>query len=208
MKVILADDHDLFRDGFAMLFQQLEEGSTVFKASDLEEAMELASCHPDTDLMILDLDMPGMKNGREGIKLLSKTFPQLPVVVLSACETKETILAAMAAGALGYIPKSSSTAVMQSAMRLVLSGGIYLPAQLLLEVRVGNPGHDDQVKLTVRQRDVLRLLVDGMSNKAICRVLDLGEGTIKVHIAAIFHALDVRNRVEAANAARRLGLID
>jgi len=96
---------------------------------------------------------------------------------------------------------------MQSAVRLVLAGGVYLPAQLLTADAAGSAGHDGQVRLTDRQRDVLRLLAAGMSNKEICRELELGEGTIKVHIAAIYRALDVSNRTAAANAAHRLGLI-
>lgn len=208
MKIILADDHDLFRDGCSMLLQHFEEGVTVLKASDLEEAMELASCHPDADVILLDLNMPGMKNVQEGIKRISDGYPQLPIVILSACESKETIQASMAAGASGFIPKSSSTVVMQTALRLVLSGGVYLPAQLLMADRVESAGHNGQHKLTDRQRDVLRLLVAGKSNKQICRELNLSEGTIKAHIAGIFHAMDVNNRTEATNSARRLGLID
>jgi len=179
----------------------------VLEAGDLDEAMELVTRHPDVDLMLLDLNMPGM-NGQTGIERVTEVYPQLPVIVLSASETKEIVHAVMAAGASGFIPKSSSSAVMQSAIRLVLAGGVYLPPQLLTADAVGSAGHNGQAKLTDRQRDVLRLLAAGMSNKQICRELELGEGTIKVHIAAIFRALDVSNRTEAANAAHRLGLID
>lgn len=207
MKVILADDHALFRDGFALLFRQLEEGAAVLEAGDLDQVMELAARHQDADLVLLDLNMPGM-NGLAGIGKVRDAYPQLPVIVLSATETREIVQAVMAAGASGFIPKSSSSAVMQSAVRLVLSGGVYLPAQLLQAGSVGSAGHDGRGKLTDRQRDVLRLLAAGMSNKQICRELNLGEGTIKVHIAAIYRSLDVVNRTEAANVAHRLGLID
>ena len=206
MKIILADDHALFRDGFALLFQQLEEGAAVLEAGDLDQAMELVARHHDADLVLLDLNMPGM-NGLAGIKRVRDAYPQLPVIVLSASETREIVQAVMAAGASGFIPKSSSSAVMQSAVRLVLAGGVYLPAQLLTADAAASAGHDGQVRLTDRQRDVLRLLAAGMSNKEICRELELGEGTIKVHIAAIYRALDVSNRTAAANVAHRLGLI-
>ena len=206
MKIILADDHALFRDGFALLFQQLEEGAAVLEAGDLDQAMQLVACHHDADLVLLDLNMPGM-NGLAGIRRVRDAYPQLPVIVLSASETREIVQAVMAAGASGFIPKSSSSAVMQSAVRLVLAGGVYLPAQLLTVDTAGSAGHDGQVRLTDRQRDVLRLLAAGMSNKEICRELELGEGTIKVHIAAIYRALDVSNRTAAANVAHRLGLI-
>jgi DNA-binding NarL/FixJ family response regulator len=207
VKIILADDHTLFRDGFALLFRQLEVGATVFEAADLDEALELVARHPDVDLMLLDLNMPGM-NGHAGIERVTEAYPQLPLIVLSASETRQIVQAVMAAGASGFIPKSSSSAVMQSAVRLVLAGGVYLPPQLLMADAVGSAGHDGQVRLTDRQREVLRLLAAGMSNKQICRELELGEGTIKAHIAAIYRALDVSNRTEAANVAGRLGLID
>jgi len=207
MKIILADDHDLFRGGFSLLFKQLEAGAVVLEAGDLEGALKLAVEHPDADLLLLDLDMPGM-NGPTGIRRVAEAHPQLPVVVLSASETRESVQAVIAAGALGFIPKSASSAVMQSAVRLVLSGGVYLPAELIMTNTTDAPVLDDPVKLTGRQRDVLRLLAAGMSNKQICRELGLGEGTIKVHIAATFRALDVGNRTEAANVARQLGLID
>lgn len=207
MKIILADDHVLFRDGFALLFQQLESGAAVLQAGDLDQVMELAARHADADLVLLDLNMPGM-NGLAGIGRIRGAYPQLPVIVLSATESKDIVQAVLEAGASGFIPKSSRSAVMQSAIRLVLSGGLYLPAQLLQAAPTGTGGSDARVRLTDRQRDVLRLLAAGMSNKQICRELNLGEGTIKVHVAAVYRALEVANRTEAANVARRLGLID
>lgn len=206
LKIILADDHALFRGGFALLFQQLETDAQVLEADSLAQALQLASQHPDADLMLLDLNMPGM-NGPAGIRLTVDAHPQLPVIVLSASETRESVHAAISAGALGFIPKSASAAVMQSAVRLVLSGGVYLPAHLIM-AEATSLVHEEAIKLTERQREVLRLLAAGMSNKQICRELDLGEGTIKAHIAAIFRALEVNNRTEAANAVRRLGLLD
>jgi len=105
MKIILADDHALFRDGFALLFQQLEEGAAVLEAGDLDQAMELVARHHDADLLLLDLNMPGM-NGLAGIRRVRDAYPQLPVIVLSASETGEIVQAVMAAGASGFIPKS------------------------------------------------------------------------------------------------------
>jgi len=210
MKVILADDHALFRGGFVLLFQQMEVGAQVLEACDLDSALELVAQHPDVDLMLLDLGMPGM-HGAAGIQRVAEANPQLPVIVLSASETRESVHEVIAAGGLGFIPKSSSSAVMQSAIRLVLSGGVYLPANLIVTEsasEVAGPGHVEPVKLSGRQRDVLLLMAAGMPNKQICRELDLSAGTIKVHIAALFRVLNVSNRTEAAHAARRLGLID
>lgn len=207
MKIILADDHALFRDGFSLLFQQLEAGAVVLEACDLDEALDLVARHPDTDLMLLDLNMPGMEH-LAGIRRVSEAYPQLPVIVLSASETREIVRDVMATGASGFIPKSSSSAVLRSAIHLVLSGGVYLPAQLLTPETPPGTGHNGHIRLTGRQREVLRLLAAGLPNKQICRELELGEGTIKAHIAAIYRALDVVNRTEAANAAHRLGLLE
>jgi len=207
VKIVLADDHPLFRDGFSLLFQQMEAGAVVFEASSLDEAIDLVTKHRDADLVMLDLNMPGM-NGLDGLKRVAETCPQMPVIVLSASESKEIVEAVIMAGASGFIPKSSSAAVMQSAIHLVLSGGVYLPAQILRADAMGSAGHREQIKLTNRQLDVLRLLAAGLSNKQICRDLELSEGTLKVHIAAIYRALNVNNRTEAANAAHRLALVD
>lgn len=205
MKIILADDHALFRGGFALLFKQVEALATVLEADTLTGALNIAALHPDADLLLLDLHMPGMQ-GATSIRQVAQTHPQLPVVVLSADENKDMVKQVIAAGALGFIPKFATAAVMQSAIRLVLSGGIYLPAQLIMATNGENRPHGPS-KLTERQLDVLRLLADGMANKDICRRLDLSEGTIKVHIAAIFRSLNVSNRTEAARVAHQLQLL-
>lgn len=207
MKIILADDHTLFRDGFVLLLKQLEADAEVITAGSLEEALEQARAHPDADLLLLDLQMPGMQ-GLVSVQAVMRDFPSLPVAILSASDSRQVMEALLAAGAAGFIPKSSSAQVMLSALKLILAGGVYLPAQLLdsgqgaagAAAAKGGP-------LTPRQFDVLRLLCEGKSNKLICRELDLGEGTVKAHIAAIFRALNVNNRTEAALEARRLGLL-
>ncbi len=212
MKIILADDHTLFRDGFILLLKQLEAGAEVIAAASLDEAMELARAHPDVDLLLLDLHMPGMQ-GIDSVRAVLRTFPDLPVAILSASDSRPVMEALLAAGAAGFIPKSSSAQVMVSALKLILAGGVYLPVQLLHPTRAGSrsehPGQPGRgaAPLTARQLDVLRLLAAGKSNKFICRELNLGEGTVKVHIAAIFRALNVSNRTEAALEAKRLGLL-
>ena len=130
MKVIIVDDHTLFRGGFALLFKQFEEAAEVLEGGCLDDAVELAGQHPDADLMLLDLNMPGM-HGPHSIAQMAEAYPQLPLIVISADDTKENVQAVLSAGASGFIPKSSNSAVMQSAIRLVLSGGVYLPPQLL-----------------------------------------------------------------------------
>ena len=130
MKIILADDHPLFRDGFALLLRQIEPGALVLEASDLYAAQALAAKHSDVDLVLLDLEMPGMDGG-QGLERLLAQHPSLPVVVLSAHDGQESVQTVLKAGAAGFIPKASTTQVMLSAIRLVLSGGVYLPPQMI-----------------------------------------------------------------------------
>lgn len=205
MKAILADDHALFRDGFALLLKQLEPQATVLEAASLDEALLQAERNPDTDLLLLDLSMPGM-DGVDSVQGLLNRFPDIPVVILSATESRPLVEALLEIGVAGFIPKSSSSQIMFSALRLVLSGGVYIPPQLLgsgFEL----PDGSLLSRLTERQREVLRLLADGKTNKQICRELDLSEGTVKAHLNTVYRMLGVANRTEAALLARRLNLV-
>jgi DNA-binding NarL/FixJ family response regulator len=208
MIILLADDHALFRDGLALVLKGMQEGVEVFEAGGLDGVLELAGRHPAAALALLDLNMPGMHGGR-GIERVTAAYPTLPVVVLTASEEREAMQSAMAFGASGYITKSSPSAVVISAIRLVLAGGVYVPPQLLAQAGAApQASSQGSANLTERQLDVLRLLARGLPTKLICRTLDISEGTAKAHIAAILRALDAANRTEAAAQARKLGLID
>ena len=204
MKAILADDHALFRDGFALLLRQLDPGIAVLEAASLQEALQQIEQNVDTDLVLLDLSMPGV-DGAESVQDLLNRFPGIPVVILSATESRQLVESLLDIGVAGFIPKSSSSQVMFSALRLVLSGGVYLPPQLLGSADFLQDGNA-LVRLTDRQREVLQLLTEGKTNKQICRQLELSEGTVKVHLNAVYRALGVANRIEAALLARRLKL--
>lgn len=208
MQLLLADDHALFREGFRLLLQRLEPDVRIVEASSFDKALACALETPDLDIALLDLSMPGM-NGVDGVARFRARLPEVPLVVISASEDPGDILQALDAGALGYIPKSSSSQVMLSALRLVLAGGVYVPVSALHEPAAAGPAHRarEGVQLTDRQIDVLRLIVLGKSNKAIARDLRLSEGTIKIHLASIYRALNASNRTEAAMAAQRLGLL-
>ena len=205
--ILLADDHPLFRAGLKHLLAGLDEKAHVCEASDLEQALERLSGHASVDLMLVDLIMPGM-NGFSGIQRLCEQAPDVPLVVISVKESAEDVRRAMRAGAVGYIPKSSLPDVMIGALRLVLSGGMYLPPNVLegLGAESGDGGRRRQgegsesgplANLTRRQRDVLDLLVEGKSNKDIAGVLGLSPGTVKIHVSSIFKALNVTNRTQA-----------
>lgn len=213
MKILIVDDHQLIREGLRPVLKQLApppETAEVLEAADFEAALGLAQDHPDLDLVLLDLNLPGA-SGFDGLERLQQRFPAVPVVVVSGEDDPALVRGALDHGALGFIPKSSSSAVILGAIRLVLAGGTYLPREIMAAPRAAPspaPGRDglNGLDLTPRQAEVLRLLLAGKSNKLICRELDLAEGTVKNHLAAIFRALNVSTRVEAVVAAGRLGI--
>lgn len=215
-KILIADDHELFRDGLKMVLKHLHDGSdavTVIEAGDFQQAVDRAREADGLDLVLLDLSMPGM-GWADGLQVLLKTIPDTPVVILSAAQDHRLVLQAVKMGAAGYIPKTSSSKVMISALKLVLSGGVYLPPTVLAggdppqEPADGHPvpGSVSTSLLTPRQREVLALVGRGKSNKEIARDLNLSEGTVKLHVTAILKALNVSNRTGAVVAASQLGL--
>lgn len=201
MKIIVADDHVLFREGLRHILKQLGDDVVIVEAGDHTTALSLATQHPDADVILLDLDMPG----REPLAALNDLIAQsstTPVIVLSASEDMREVRSALDAGAMGFIPKHESARVMLSAIQLVLSGGIYIPPMLM---KKNSPSTD--AALTPRQLDVLMCLIQGKSNKEIGRELGLSEATVKAHLAAIFRCLNVDNRTEAAHVAEQRGLL-
>lgn len=209
MKVLLADDHPLFREGVKPVLHRLEPDLQLIEAVDYPTAFAAMHDVGEVDLALIDLYMPGM-SGVEGVTRFRLTFPGTPLVVVSASEQIEDIHRLMAAGALGYITKSSPSDVIFSALRLVLAGGIYIPPNLLDYAALYSLGHDpaNPPQLTYRQHEVLRELVKGQSNKQIATALEVTEGTVKIHLAAVFRILKVNNRIEAVLVAQRLGLFE
>ncbi len=214
MKILVVDDHPLIREAVQAVVARLEPGATVLAASDSERGFAIAASAPDLELVLLDLNMPGLA-GIPSLKAWRSRCPDVPVVVLSSAEDRPTVLAAIGAGAAGFIPKSSPNEVMLSALRLVLAGGKYLPPEALTPVgpaggKVRAPAQKilslETLGLTDRQAQVLKLVAEGKSNKLICRELDLAERTVKAHISAVFRALGVSSRTQAALAAAKLGL--
>jgi DNA-binding NarL/FixJ family response regulator len=209
LKILIADDHALFREGLRYVLARLEPQVEVIEARDGAEALEILGRRPDVDLILLDLAMPGV-DGLAGLRALRARLPAVPVVILAASEEPTDIRLALDGGAMGFISKSSTSEVMLGALRLVLAGGVYLPPTLLERQRSGARTKDggrktlETLGLTPRQHDVLRLLSQGRSNKEIARTLDLTEGTVKLHVSAILRALEVDNRTQAVVAAARL----
>lgn len=208
MRILIGDDHVLFREGLRRLLEQVKDGSSFREASNFDELVEMTAA-PDAayDLILTDLRMPGWP-GFEGLGLLRQHQPNAKVVVVSASEAQADVRDALENGAAGYIPKSSSVKIMVSALDLIFSGGIYVPPTVLRDgpeadgrsggVPPADPALDQL--LTQRQREVLERLREGKSNKQIAHELGLSEGTVKIHMTAIFKSLGVRNRTQAAMA--------
>ena len=210
MKALIIDDHAILREGLAALLQQAEPDTVALQAPGGVEGLRLAEANPDLDVVFLDLNMPG-QSGLEAIRQFRERCPQLPVIALSSSEDPGDVRQAFKSGALGYVPKSASPRSILSALRLVLSGEIYVPP-LLLNAAPGNGNGDAETyrmadRLTKRQTEVLQQLCRGLSNNEISRVLDLSEKTTKAHITAIFKTLRVVNRTQAVSAARRNGIV-
>ncbi|MES2196152.1 MAG: response regulator transcription factor [Pseudomonadota bacterium] len=212
MKLLIVDDHPVLRDGLAALLQHAGPDTTVLQARDAGEGLAIADSCGDLDVIILDLEMPGMK-GVEALSEFGRKRPDVPVIVLSSSEDPGDVRKSLAAGALGYVPKSASQQVLLSAIRLVLNGDLYIPPLILDEnptaagQRIRTAGSEGAPQLTQRQIEILRLLSEGMPNKTIAAALNLSVKTVKVHITAIFKALNVANRTQAAVAGRKARII-
>jgi DNA-binding NarL/FixJ family response regulator len=216
VKILVVDDHPLILEALHHVLRALDAEATVLDARTAEDGRRLVAEHSDARLLILDLALPGA-DGFSLLHELRTTHPEIPVVVLSASDQREDIMRAIDLGAMGYIPKSASNLVMLQALRLVLSGGVYLPSvalamrdalpvEPLRGVEGGARTTPRELGLTARQAQVLALILQGKPNKVICRELGLAEGTVKIHVAAILRALNVSTRTQAVIEASRLGL--
>lgn len=194
-KFLIAEDHSLYRAGVRQLLARHFPEAEVVESVDAASTRDAIRTHPDLDLILLDLAMPG-GGGLALLRELAVEAPALPVAVLSASESTADVRAALDAGALGFIPKSSGDDVIAGAIYLVLQGGVYVPP-LMMQA----PPRPDPEVLTPRQRDVLALLSLGRSNKEIGAALGLSEATVKQHVSAILKALRASNRVQAVLAA-------
>jgi DNA-binding NarL/FixJ family response regulator len=201
MKILLVDDHALFRAGLRMLLAALGKDIAIVEAATADEALAIVRAEADIALCLLDLSL----KSSEGLSLLGtlkQEAPNLVIVVVSGADDSITIRNCIEAGAMSFIPKSATPEVLTHALRQVLKGEVYLPEQLANDVNA-----EPRPLLTVRQREVLKYLSQGLPTKLIARRLDLSEYTIKEHIALIFQALHVHNRTEAVICASRLLLL-
>jgi DNA-binding NarL/FixJ family response regulator len=223
VNVLLVDDHALMREGLAYLLHPLAEDLHVREAGSAEEALGLLQEQGGADLVLMDIGLPGM-SGLEAIALMHQRHPGVTVVALSSVADAATVLQALHAGALGFIPKSATSAELRRALTLVLQGGTYLPPQAFLGVTAAR-GHPaaaatapvdggtprittpEDLGLTPRQTEVLCcILQHGMVAKQIERHLGLSAGTVKAHTSAVLRALNVTTRTQAVVRAQEIGL--
>lgn len=204
MKIMIVDDHPLIQEALAQVLQNLDRQIEIFAAHDREQTIRQIAGHDRFDLVLLDLDVPGV-TGFSLLRELRELYPEIPIVVLSGKHDRNTVLGAIDLGAMGFIPKTSNSKVLLSALQVVLSGSVYLPAEIIAATAATQTIADPS-GLTPRQLDVLALLVQGKPNKLICRELSLSEGTVKVHISAILKTLHVANRTQAVIALSQSGI--
>ena len=221
MKVLLVDDHQVLRDGMRQLVAQARAAdgrapTSIFEVSTFAEALKVADENPDLDLVLLDLHLPDV-TGFAALNDLQERHPEIPVVIMSAADDADTIQEAIELGAMGFIPKSFPSRSIVNALNLVLAGSVFVPREAISGPRKSSPPPrapqpaDPATKalalgFTPRQADVLALILAGKSNKLICRELNLAEGTVKSHVAAVFRILNVSTRVQAVVEAAKLGL--
>jgi DNA-binding NarL/FixJ family response regulator len=218
MKFLLVDDHALIREALHGVLRELDEDATIFEASRWGEASRLLGEHSDLALVLLDLGLPD-RDGFVALKEARAQHPKIPIVILSASCDRPSVEKALELGAVGFIPKSGEREVMLGALRLVFSGGVYIPPEILSRPETPSglgpssgrrpdgpaPTVPADLGLTARQVDVLALMMHGKSNKAICRILNLAEPTVKNHVTAILKALKASNRTEAVIMVGALG---
>lgn len=196
MKFLIIDDHAMIREGVATMLRAAFANAVVLQAGDGAAGLAIAAAHQDLDLVLLDLAMP-QSGGMAALKTFGMQCPVAPVVVLSGSEDVEDVRQALALGALGYVAKSAHPATMMAALKLVLDGEVYVPTFV---VGQRPPAHSAPAPfgLSARQAEVLALIGDGLANKQIASRLGLSEKTVKAHVTAIFRALNVSTRSEAA----------
>jgi DNA-binding NarL/FixJ family response regulator len=209
MRILVVDDHPLIQEALKHVLTEIDAGLELFQADDASAAHAALSLTPEMDLIVLDLALPNSDRFAL-LRDLRREWPGIPLLVLSATHDRATVETALDLGAMGFIPKTANPRVLVDALRLVLSGGVYVPTDCQgangAAVRTRPPTQPQDLGLTHRQADVLKLLVQGKPNKLICRDLRLSEGTVKVHVSAILRAFNVHTRTQVVIELARRGV--
>ncbi|MBS7325674.1 MAG: response regulator transcription factor [Thiopseudomonas sp.] len=202
--ILIADDHPLFREAICSVIRSGFPDCQLIETDNLDSALEIALEQDDLDLILLDLNMPGMQ-GLNGLMSIRNEAPTIPVVIVSAEQDKHIVLQAITYGAVGFITKSTPREQMTAAIEQVLQGNVYLPAEIIRAEKTGSVRTPRETTispellqaLTRRQLLVLERMAKGESNKQIAYTLDIAETTVKAHVSAILRKLNATNRVQA-----------
>ena len=204
MKILIADDHALYRDGLRLNLNNLLPDAKILDAADFSQTLELLKLNQDIDLVLTDLDMPDA-NWEEQIRKM-KNSSAARIGVISASEDAYNMKKALNLGVCCYLPKSIDTKVLNSALGLVLNGGTYFPPAFLNH-SADNTKLSNGKKLTSRQFEVLKFLTQGLSNKQIAYQMNVSEATVKLHINALLRAVGATNRTQAVIKAQKMGVV-
>ncbi len=220
MKLLIADDHALFRDALVQYIERADPLSSITLAKDFHQALDILEQNPHQNLVVLDLRMPGM-DGLNGFKIMKQRFPNVPVALMSGLAEPADVEEALRLGAVGYFPKTMSGKALLSAIQQVISGEVYIPegkggekfmpSYHADDVEPQSPAGSNVVLLeslhfTPRENEVLSFLVEGASNKDIARALGLQVVTVKLHVRGICRKMAVKNRTQAALMGKDIGV--
>ncbi len=200
MNILIVDDHILFAEGLKHLLESLDHESTIHYASDAESAVQHILKHGTPNLILLDVNLPGM-NGYDLLKKLHQLNIWSPVLMISANEAPSSTGIALSNGAAGFISKSSDSTVLLNAIKTVIDGDVFMPCSS--HKQSGNA----HFSVTDRQQEILYLLSQGMLNKQIAYELSISANTVKAHLSEIFRILKVKNRTAAVHNAYEKGLL-
>ena len=204
-RIMIADDHPLVRGALRQALAEAHDGSEIVECGSLQE-LSAALAGQSTDLILLDLNMPGVR-GFSGLLYIRAQHPQIPVVVVSANDEHDTIRRCINLGASGFVPKTTDVETMRSAIRQVLLGEIWVPADVDMAIKDDGQTNDimnRMASLTPQQVRVLMMLSEGLLNKQIAYELSVSEATIKAHVSAILQKLGVDSRTQAVIAAGKI----
>ena len=206
MRVLIADDHALFRDALGRLVEELDFSASVVQVSSYTQALKILKNEPPFDMVIFDLEMQDLVSWEKGIDEIKNAAKGARLVVVSAIENPRNIRNVLERGANGYISKRSESKILLNALKLVLDGGTYIPPILLLQ-NVNLSERSSSKNLTNRQSQVLGLVAQGMSNKQIAYEMGVSEATVKLHINALLRSVGANNRTQAVITAQKMGII-
>lgn len=196
-KIIVSDDHDMYRDGLVSLLSEVVPDAKLYQAADFYTTKDILAEHSDMTLAVLDLQMPG-SNGLQALTEIKENYPFLTVVVVSSQDLAVRVQKILDIGADGFIAKSTTREPMLSALKRIFSGELVVVSEVL----------DDQiVLLTPRQQTILEFMAAGKPNKEIATSLGISDATVREHVSLILRNLKVSNRVQAINEAKRLGYV-